>query len=115
MVSHLVLMKVRADLSPADRMALTSAFERAIREIPSVRDVRVGRRITHGASYELGAPDTADYLAIVDFDDVSGLQEYLRHPAHEELGTRFNDSLSAAVVYDFDVGGTEKLKSFVAS
>ena len=113
MVSHLVLMKPRADLSPADRRALVDAFGCAIREIPTVRDVRVGRRVTHGAGYEQAMPDTADYLIVIDFDDVSGLQTYLRHPAHEALGARFNQSLSSALVYDFEVGGMEVLEKLM--
>ena len=109
MISHVVLMKPRADLSPADRRALIDAFDRAIREIPTVRAVRVGRRVTHGAGYEQAIPDTADYLIVIDFDDLAGLQTYLRHPAHEALGARFNQSLSSALVYDFEVGGADSL------
>jgi hypothetical protein len=108
-VSHVVLMKPRPDLSAVDRRALVDTFEVAIREIPTVRAVRVGRRVTHSAGYEQGMPDTADYLIVIDFDDLEGLQAYLRHPAHEALGTRFNQSLSSALVYDFEVGGADSL------
>lgn len=111
MVSHVVLMKPRADLTAVARTALVDAFERAVREIPTVRGVRIGRRIAHGAGYEDSAPDTADYLAMIDFDDLAGLQAYLRHPAHEQLGARFGESLSAALVYDFEVGGTDALRA----
>ena len=111
MVSHVVLMKPRADLTAAARMALVDAFERAVREIPTVRAVRIGRRVAHGAGYEDAAPDTADYLAMIDFDDLAGLQAYLRHPAHEQLGARFGESLSAALVYDFEVGGMDALRA----
>jgi len=111
MLTHLVLMKPRADLSDADRGALIDAFERAIREIASVRNVRIGRRVVHGAGYEQTAPDIAEYLAAIDFDDLSGLQAYLRHPAHDELGVRFGQSLRSAVVYDFEVGGVEDLRA----
>jgi hypothetical protein len=104
MVWHLVLMKPRPDLAAAERRGLLDAFDRACREIPTVRDVRVGRRVTHGAGYEAGSPDTADYVALIAFDDLAGLQTYLRHPAHEPLGARFNQSLSSALVYDFEVG-----------
>src|SRR5450759_5877063 len=105
MISHVVLMKPRADVLPADRRALVDAFERAIREIPTIRAVRVGRRVTHSASYEQAMPDTAEnYLIVIDFDDVAGLQTYLRHPAREALGARFNQSLSSAWVYDYEVG-----------
>jgi hypothetical protein len=107
MVTHLVLMKPRADLTPVERQAFVSAFQRALREIPSVRAVRIGRRVVHGAGYEAAAPDAADYVAVIDFDDLDGLQTYLRHPAHEELGARFYETLSAALVYDFEVGGLE--------
>lgn len=102
MVSHVVLMKPRADLTDAERDALLAAFERAIRDIPSVRDVLVGRRIVHGAGYEARVPDAADYLIVLDFEDLEGLQAYLCHPAHEELGARFNQSLSSALIYDFE-------------
>ena len=114
MVSHLVLMKPRPDLSPAERQGLIGAFEHAIREIPTVRSVRVGRRIRHGAGYELTAPDAADYLVALDFDDLAGLQAYLGHPAHEELGARFGQSLSSAMVYDFEVGGVEILAALAS-
>lgn len=111
MLTHLVLMKPRPDLSAADRAALVDAFEHAVREIPTVRNVRVGRRIVHGAAYEAVAPDVAEYVAAIDFDDVAGLQAYLRHPAHDELGARFGQSLRSAVVYDFEVGGVEDLRA----
>jgi hypothetical protein len=107
MVWHLVLMKPKPDLSSGDRQALIDAFNRAVRDIPSVRDVRVGRRITHGAAYETAAPDSADFVASIGFDDLAGLQAYLRHPAHGELAARFYQSLSSALVYDFELVAAE--------
>lgn len=111
MITHLVLMKPRPDLTPHDRTALVDAFERAVREIPTVRGVRVGRRVVHGAGYESVTPDLADYVAVIDFDDLGGLQAYLRHPAHAELGARFGQALLGAVVLDFEVGGIEELRA----
>jgi hypothetical protein len=112
MVLHVVLMTPRGDLSAADRAAFADAFERAVRTIPTVRGVRVGRRVRHGAGYEASATD-AEHAAIIEFDDVAGLQTYLRHPAHDELGARFGRSISSALVFDFEAGGLEKLKDFV--
>ena len=109
MISHVVLMKPRPDLAPADREALVEAFEKAIREIPSVRGVRIGKRVKHGAAYEDSAPDAADYLIVLDFDDLGALRAYLDHPAHRELGVRFNQSLSAGLVFDFEVQGADAL------
>ena len=108
MVQHLVLIKPRADLTSQQKKALIDAFKRAVAEIPTVKHVRVGRRIVHGASYER-ATDTVDFLIALDFDDLAGLQAYLRHPAHEELGERFGQSISSAWVCDFEVGGVEQL------
>ena len=112
MVSHLVLMKPRSDLSPVDRQGFIDAFQRALHEIPGVRNVRIGRRIAHGAGYESSAPDL-DFLATIDFDDLTGLQTYLAHPAHADLGVRFGQALSGALVYDFEVGGIEVLRDIV--
>jgi hypothetical protein len=107
MVWHLVLMKPRPDLPAVERRALLDAFDRACREIPTVRNVRIGRRVTHHAGYEATAPDSADYVALLAFDDLAGLQTYLQHPAHAPLGALFNQALSSAFVYDFEVGGVE--------
>jgi hypothetical protein len=109
MISHIVLMTPRADLSLDERAAFIDVFERAIRETPTIKAVRVGRRVTHGAGYEQLAPD-AEYVAVIDFDTLADLQAYLRHPAHEDLGVRFGQSLRSALVYDFEVGGPEALR-----
>jgi hypothetical protein len=104
-------MKPRPDLSPDARRDLASTFERAMREIPGIRDVRIGRRLTHGAGYEPAAPDAADFVACIAFDDLEGLQTYLRHPAHEPVAAQFSQCLSSALVYDFEVGGIEELQN----
>jgi hypothetical protein len=113
MVSHVVLLKPRADLSPSERASFVDAFEQAIRNIPTVRAVRVGTRVRHGAGYEVTSPDNADYIATIDFDDLEGLQTYLRHPAHAPIGQLFGKSLSSALVYDFQMSdGSGPLSAF---
>jgi hypothetical protein len=109
-ITHVVLVKPRADLSLAAREALVAAFEEAVREIPAVRGVRMGRRTTHGAIYEQTAPDAADFLILLDFDDLTGLDAYLRHPAHEALSAQFNRSLESGWVYDFEMGDLARLR-----
>src|SRR6266853_1267761 len=84
--------------------------ERAAREIPSVRAVRVGRRVTHGAQYEKTSPDAADFLIVLDFDDLAGLQAYLRHPAHEAVGDQFSRLLDSGWAYDFETGDLARLR-----
>jgi hypothetical protein len=107
---HLVLMKPKPNLPDAERIAFADAFERAVHAIPAVRDVRIGRRVTHGAGYEASMPDAADYFALVAFDDLEGLQAYLRHPAHEEVSKKFGETLSSALVYDFELTGLEEAR-----
>jgi Stress responsive A/B Barrel Domain len=111
-ITHVVVMKPRVDLSALDRELLVEAFARAMRETPAVRAVRVGRRVTHGAQYEQGAPDVADFLILIDFDDLAGLQTYLRHPAHEAVATHFRRLLESSWVYDFETGEAARLREF---
>ena len=113
MIAHVVLFRPKPELSTDDRRSLVDAFERAVRHIPGVRGVRAGRRVSHGAGYEQTMPDTGEYLIVIDFDDVDGLQTYLRHPAHEETAARFNQSLGSALIYDFEVGSVEGLEKLI--
>lgn len=103
MVWHLVLLKPRADLATGGRRQFADTFRQAVSAIPSVRGVRFGRRLLHGAGYERVAPDAGDFVAIIEFDDRDGLQRYLAHPAHDALGAAFGELLSAALVYDFEM------------
>jgi hypothetical protein len=109
MVSHVVLFRPRASLTAAERVAIVEALEAALRQIPSIRRFRVGRRVTHGARYESLMPVSLDYAAIVEFDDLAGLQAYLRHPAHEALGGRFMQSLEASAIFDYEMLAGEDL------
>jgi hypothetical protein len=103
MISHLVLFRAKGDLSDAEREAVIAAFEHALHEIPTVRSVRVGRRLMFGAGYEETASDRVEFLITIDFDDLVGLQTYLEHPVHVELGERFNRACAMAMVFDFAV------------
>ena len=112
MVSHIVLFRPRPNLTENDRQALADALDRALRTIPSVRRVRLGRRITHGRGYESAMAEDLSFAAVIEFDDLAGLQAYLRHPAHEALGARFRDLVEAGLIYDFemtDLSGVERL------
>jgi hypothetical protein len=110
-IAHVILFKPRPDLSVTDRLALATTFEQAAKAIPSVRRVTVGKRIAHGTAYETSSPDVADFIIILEFENLDGLQMYLRDPAHEELAFHYRHSLVANVAYDFEIGGLEKLVS----
>jgi hypothetical protein len=111
---HVVLFEPKPDLSAESMRALIASIERAAAEIASVRRFEVGRRIPDGPAYLVGAPPALSYVAIVGFDDRAGLDTYLAHEAHVELGRLFNQTLAGAFVYDFEVndarsGSTSRL------
>jgi hypothetical protein len=101
-VWHVVLAQPKPGLTRDDRAAFLAAFRQALAAIPSVRGVRVGRRVRHGAGYEPQMPDAADYIALLEFDDLEGLQAYLHDRAHEEVAAWFARALQSALVYDFE-------------
>jgi hypothetical protein len=103
MLTHLVMFTPRGDLTGAQRHSLAAALTRSLREIPSIRRARVGRRVAHGAGYEALMRSNYEYLALLEFDDLAGLQAYLVHPAHQELGARFFESFEEALMYDYEL------------
>jgi hypothetical protein len=103
MIAHVVLFRPHSQLNAATRQALSEAFATAILDIPSVRRAQVGRRITHGQPYEKLMRTHYPYAAILEFDDLAGLQDYLNHPKHEQLALRFYEAFDEALMYDFDM------------
>ena len=103
MIAHVVLFQPRPGLGSADRARFQAALTRALRDIPSIRRARVGSRVRHGATYEGLMATDFEFAGILEFDDLAGLQAYLGHPAHAELGTLFYTSNAAALAYDYDL------------
>lgn len=103
MIVHVVLFRLRVDLSEADRDGLLATFTRAVREIPSVVRATVGPRVLHGAGYEAGNADAFPYVAMLEFNDLAGLQEYLTHSAHAEPARMFFAAIEASVIADYQV------------
>ncbi len=48
-------------------------------------------------------PGTYTFAAIVEFDDINGLKDYLVHPAHLAIGEHFTASAASALAYDFEM------------
>ena len=104
MIVHIVLIQPRAAL---DRTALDRAvadLQTASREIPSIRRLRVGRRVRHGLpGYEQAMTADFAYVALIEFDDQQGLQEYLRHPSHGALSRHFATLGERTLAYDYEI------------
>jgi hypothetical protein len=115
MILHVVLFRPRADLADDDCDQLLRAIAEAAERIPSVRSFRIGRRVQHGLpGYEQLMRDDYQYSALVEFDDVDGLKEYLAHPAHVKIGQHFVASSSAALAYDYETVDRAHLDRLIA-
>lgn len=108
MIVHVVLFSPRTDLSTADRTALLAALESASQNIPSIKRLRIGKRVKHSLpGYEQVMRDDYEYAVIIEFDDVAGLRAYLQHPAHAAAGHHFTASAAKSLAYDYEM--TESL------
>lgn len=102
MIAHVVLFQPRPELTDTARREVLEAFTRAAQAAPTVRSVRVGRRVRHGLpGYEAAMRQHFEYFALLEFEDVEGLKSYLLHPAHAAAGRHFTDSAAAALAYDY--------------
>jgi hypothetical protein len=43
------------------------------------------------------------HAALLEFDDLAGLQMYLEHPAHAELASHFFECCEQSLMYDFEM------------
>ena len=109
MIAHVVLFEPRGEFDDATRDAFVDAISRAAREIASIRRFRIGPRIMHGLpGYEQSMTTQYGYAALVEFDSVDGLTEYLRHPAHAALGEFFTTAAARALAYDYELVDAEE-------
>jgi len=99
-IAHVVLFRPRPNLRGDDRRVLIDAWATALREIPSIRRARIGRRIRIGRPYEALTRTDFPYAAILEFDDEEGLRAYLDHPAHETVATRLFAAIEETAIYD---------------
>jgi len=105
MMAHIVLFRPKSGVTSSDRGAMFAALEAAAAEIPSVRRFTIGTRVTHGPQYEQLMTEDYPYAAVIEFDDLAGLQAYLRHPRHLALGDLFYKLLEKALAYDYEMRG----------
>ena len=104
MIVHVVLFSPRPDLSESDRRALLDALAAAATGIPSIRRLRVGKRVKHSLpGYEQMMRDDYEFAVMIEFDDVAGLKAYLQHPAHAAAGHHFTASAAKALAYDYEI------------
>jgi hypothetical protein len=116
MIVHVILFRPRPDLTDDDRDRLLRALAEAAARIPSIRGFRVGRRVRHGLpGYEQLMREDYEYSALIEFDDLDGLKQYLTHPAHSSIGRHFLASSAAALAYDYEAVDSAHLDRLIAS
>jgi hypothetical protein len=104
MIAHVILFRPKPEMSPDERQTVLDGLASAAVDIPSVRSLRVGRRVRHGRQgYEQMMQQDFDYAVIVEFDDVAGLSAYLAHPTHNAIAEHFAKSSAAALAYDYEM------------
>ncbi len=113
MLLHIVLFRPKATLTGDERRTFLAAIEQAATAIPSLRRFRVGRVLDEAPQYQTASAPDLPFVAVAEFDDRAGLDAYLAHPAHDELGRAFNQGLEAAFVYDYDVADAQNLQHLV--
>jgi hypothetical protein len=106
-IVHLVLLKLRQDVTPSDIRLLARQLAELCQAIPDVKAAWAGPRRDIDAGYARSFGDsTYDYAAVLQFSDRDGLLRYLQHQDHRELGRRFWEVCQATVVFEgelFDV------------
>ena len=104
MIAHVVLFKPKPGLTDADRQAVIGDLKAAASGIPSIRKMRVGRRIRHGLpGYEQLMREDYEFIVVIEFDDIDGLTAYLNHPQHNAIGAHFMTASEAALAYDYEL------------
>jgi Stress responsive A/B Barrel Domain len=92
-IRHIVLFTLRPDV-PAEHPRVATAVEasRRLGELPHARNWMLESNISD-------RDIAADFAAIGDFEDATGLTEFLRHPAHVAAGGMWGE-LATWVVAD---------------
>jgi hypothetical protein len=103
-IVHVILYEPQTDMPDGTRLEILEGLATAATAIPSIKRLRVGRRVKHGRSgYEQAMRTDFEYAVIVEFEDVDGLLAYLSHPAHGAIGGHFTQSSSHALAYDYEL------------
>ena len=104
MIVHVVLIQPRTGIERSAVDAAVADLQAASRTIPSIKRLRVGERVRHGLpGYEQSMATDFAYIALIEFDDRLGLQEYLQHPSHGALSRHFATLGERTLAYDYEV------------
>ena len=79
MICHVVLIRLKAEVSPADTESFMVEARNVLGPIPGVRNFKVGKGL--GVKAEVSYP----IALVMEFDDDDALEAYQVHPAHQHF------------------------------
>ncbi len=101
MILHIVLYQPKASATREELAELAHALEVASREIPSIRQVRVGKAVDLGFAYKNWPTDqNSGCVAVFEFADRESLDAYLIHQSHQKLAALFWKTCESSTVFD---------------
>lgn len=114
MIVHLVLFNPKPAIPDDKRAKFVALLQETCRSIHSVKRAVIGRKTDIEAGYARVFGDkTYEFAAVVEFEDRSGLVEYLQHPLHQSLGAMFWELCESTIVVEFEA--VDAVRSEVAS
>jgi len=102
-ISHIVLFNPKDGLTADQYLLFAQQLRLTMSSVPSVRRATVGKTVAVDSGQTRSFGDTA-YLfsAVVEFEGIPGLIEYLKHPLHQELGRLFWEYCAGTVVLEVE-------------
>lgn len=101
MVKHIVLFKLKEEISLEQKLVIMKSFKSAIEalpaEIPVIRNIEVGFNINPGESF--------DIALYSEFDSLDDVKFYATHPAHVAAGKILADAKESRSCVDYEVVG----------
>ena len=89
MLTHVVLYKLKAEVTPEEREKLLAEARRRLATIPGVMNLRAGTSIYPDDPYQAAL--------VMDFEGIEGLDQYRVHPTHvkflQEVATPLVDEV----------------------
>ena len=98
MVKHIVLFKLKEEMSEADKLSVMSQFKEAIEALPAkisvIRSIEVGLNIN---------PNEAWNIALYsEFDSLDDVKVYATHPEHVAAGKLLADAKESRSCVDYE-------------
>jgi hypothetical protein len=95
LVDHLVFLTVREEASSEEVEDLVSSVRALRDEVPSTVDLSVGEDFS-------GRSGGYTHALFARFEDTSGLQEYMEHPAHLAAVEKLDATTRGRIVVDYE-------------